>query len=550
MPNIAEYTNPDDSLRPNDAGVQAAAQAGRRIGSFYHQIGQDIGGAVKEVGDQYEDHQAQQEISHGFASGMTVANQLQQQADTFAKGADPNDPTWTQKFLEGTAQPAIQAWQDSFQTPKGKLYAAQHAADITEQLTHKVMADRSTLAGQAAVNNFEQGTNQAAQMAYTDPANLDKILGTHDMGTQAVIDGMPNLTADQAGTLKNTLGPKAKQQIAVSGIMGWMDKGQAGIDQARKLLIGGTYADELGDKVPELMKQADIAERSLNEQNKAATAQFKQQQEESGKQAIVDLRTSVLDPATGIPKWTPQAIKQLTNIGLVYGKYIPGEIIAAQGAVEENVRRQIDHADVQSDPTTWSHLMSAAGKPQTAGGLTSQTVDTAYAQGKLSDHDYAKAHEMIERQGAGRDPQEQELTKTVNEFYASAKPMIGPTMMGEFTRGDAAARFYTLQQDTQNAVDSMRASGKSPSEIRAALFDPRAPTYMGNRIGAYAITTQQGMNLATSKLQGDGSKSLPPPSLSATAYAGIKAAPPAPAPAAGGTSKMTPDQQAWLKAHP
>src|SRR5260221_498635 len=136
MANIRELDAPKDlGLRPTEIGVDAIAAAARRIGTFYNQTaearsdtGQRIGSTIKEAGQVAVDYMDHREISAGAANGALFMANMNQAWEEKAKHADPNDTTVAAKFREETLEPALQQFQQGFNTEKSQAWA-EHFVD-------------------------------------------------------------------------------------------------------------------------------------------------------------------------------------------------------------------------------------------------------------------------------------------------------------------------------------------------------------------------------------------------------------------------------------
>lgn len=547
MPSIREFDAPQLQIRPNEAGTDAAAQAGRRIGAFYHQMGQDIGGSVQKLGDAYEEHQATQEISHGLASYAQGLNGLSQQWNATAKSADPNDPTIGQQFHDGTVQPWIEQWQSSFKTEAGKKWAATKAGELQQHMYEKTAADMSTLAGDAAITNMETAKNNFSQLVMNDPSSHDMAQQAWRDSVEAMIQHNPNLTADAAAKLRQHYLTEGGQEIAKGTVYGVAGNNP---QLARTMLASGKFGNYLdADQVKSLDGYAQTVQRANDEAQKAAVAAQRKQEDDDFKGSLNKVQLSLVQPDGSILP-SPSFYKDVLALSTMPGAgRNPGEIKSLVDMAAAAREHQINHTFVSSDPQTYITLSKRVGLPVTAGGLTPAEVNTAYAQGRLSDHDFSKLHEEIQKGDKENDPAQKELTRRRTEFLESIKTQMGQTgPLGSFLKPEAAARFYAFQQDTENREDALKAAGKTPAEIMATIYNPRDAAYQGARVSAYSLSTKEGLAAATASAKG-APLYTPAPSLSATTEAGIKNAPAPAQPNANAFNKLSPAQQEWIKAH-
>jgi len=556
MPQIQEFNAGQLSLRPNDAAVEGAVQAGRRIGAFSQQVAQEtrqttaeFSGDLKQFGRAYEEHQTQAEVGQGLATFATGFNGLTQQWNDFAKDVDPNDTTAGQRFREQTVQPWVDQFTASFKTPAGQKWAQAKAGELAQHMFEKTAADMSTKAGDAVIQNAETLKNQLSQMVMNDPSSHDIAQETYRSGIQALLDHNPNLTAEQASKISAHYMPAGGEELAKSAVYGIAGNNP---QAAREALASGKFANYLdGDQVKALDGYAQTVQRAGQEAAKAQVAEQRKSEDDAFKTGVGQMQLSMVQPDGSILPSASFYKNVLTLAQMPGAGRNPAELKALVDMAATARKNQEDHTFVQSDPSTYTSLTSRVGLPPTQNGLSAMEVNQAYAQGRLSDHDFTKLHEMVEKAGTDKDPAEKELIKRRTEFLEGMKPGVGDVgPLGTFLKPEAASRFYSFQVDTQNREDSLRAAGKTPAEIMSTLYNPRDPGYQGARVSAYQISTKQGLATASSKAAGT-TPYIGPPSLSAAAEAGIQNAPPQPSqPNAAAFQKLSPAQQAWIKAHP
>lgn len=561
MPKIEEFNGGNLSVRPNDAAVEGAVQAGRRIGGFYSQIASGqrqagemdrrvadtFAGDLDKFGKAYDEHLTNMEVSHGLATYATSFNGLSQQWNETAKNADPNDPTVAQKFRDETLKPWADQFTSSFKTSGGKRWAQTKVAELTQHMYEKTAADMSTLAGNAVIQNLQTSENQFSEAAMNDPSAHDIIQEAARANIRAAIQANPNLTAEEASKVASHYTMATGTEIAKSAAYGAISANpQAG----RELLASGKLANYLdGDQVKALDGYAQTVQKAGEEAKKAAVAEQRKAEDDEFKGALGKAQLSMVRPDGSV---LPSAdfYKNILQIAALPGAARnPSEIKSLIEMAATARKNQEDHVFVQSDPTTYTSLSQRVGLPVGQGGLSASEVNTAYAQNRLSDHDFTKLHEMIEKNDSSKDPAEKELTKRRTEFLEGMKLGVGDVgPLGTFLKPEAASRFYSFQVDTQNREDALKAAGKSPAEIMATMYNPRDSAYQGARVSAYQIGTKEGLAQASAKAAGKAAY-VGAPSLSATAEAGIQNAPAPSQPNAAALQKLSPQQQAWIKAH-
>lgn len=283
MPNITEYTNPVDGLNPSNEGIEAAVQSGRRIGTFYHQIGQDLGGDVTQLGDQYNQHAGQQEILAGSAHLVKLNADIDQQINDFAKRStlDPSDPQYVDPNNHAILGQAQQQFADvydnfgaQFKTKAGQAWAQENINRSAAHVYEKTSADMSTMAGLAAVRNLSDTVNTSAAAVHADPSSLSTTLDNFDT-TIAHTVASGTLDADTAGRLQ-IKAQEDKAQMVMSAARGRIELNpKAGTDAIESDPYISKYLkpeqqEELRDYGTRMIRSAQAdAERETAMQDKA-----------------------------------------------------------------------------------------------------------------------------------------------------------------------------------------------------------------------------------------------------------------------------------------
>lgn len=569
MPKIEEFNGGNLALRPNDAAVEGAVQAGRRIGAFSNQTAQGeriagemtrrIGGEfsqdLNQLGTAYEAYQARQEISHGMATFATGMNNLSQGWNATAKTADPNDPTVSQKFHDETVQPWVDQFVGSFKTKAGQRWAQEKAAELTTHMYEKSAADMSTLAGEATIQNMEVAKNQFSQMTMNDPSSHDVAQQSWRDMVETTLQHNPNLTADQAARIREHYTTDGGKEIAAGAFYG-VAGNNPGL--ARQMLADGKWGNYFdADQVKVLDGYAQTVQRANDERVKAAEAQQRKQEDDEAKAALGQAQAGMVDKQGNILP-DPNFYKNLTTLMQMPG--IQRDPSGLKSLIEmANTARDhyINHTNVNSDPQTYINLSRNVNN-----GLSASQINDAYSKNLLSDHDFNKLQEMVAKADRSTDPAEKELTRRRTEFLDSIKTQMGTTgPLGTFLKPEGAQRFYQFQVDTQQKEDALRAAGKSPVEIMDTLYNPRHSSYQGAAVGAYSINTKEGAAIAAAAAAGKTVYMNPPDAertrLIQQGQAPLPTAQDLTKPTdqnkvrqSEAMSKLSPAQQAWIKAHP
>ena len=167
MPNIREYTAPEDSLKVGDQGASDAAQAGDYASSTADKLGRTFGSVVSEAGGILQQHQkaaedaaALTEISGGMKSLMATQLDLDKQEQTALASGDPDARS---KYMEASTQ-AWTDWAGTFKTERGKTWAMDRAITGQESSMRSITADMANKAGADAVDNIHSSVDAAGML--------------------------------------------------------------------------------------------------------------------------------------------------------------------------------------------------------------------------------------------------------------------------------------------------------------------------------------------------------------------------------------------------
>jgi hypothetical protein len=99
VPNIVEYES-KSTLTPSDKGIEAAANAGRLYGRVGEEIGRDVGGGFRKIGDAVERHMAIMETSELYKTGTELKLNLQTRYEKeSALPENRNNPHFGDRFM-------------------------------------------------------------------------------------------------------------------------------------------------------------------------------------------------------------------------------------------------------------------------------------------------------------------------------------------------------------------------------------------------------------------------------------------------------------------
>lgn len=293
MPNITEFTAGNLAIRPSETGVEAAAQAGRRIGAFYDQeaqgiqtAGARIGQSIREAGQtavEYADHQ---QIEAGAKHGADLTANLIQSWNQTAANADPHDPTTAQKWrtdvLEKSLDEFVNGSGDSgfFDTEKSKQWASEYADRLRQHFYETTEGDMGRLAKIAASDTVHSIGNQFSNTALSDPTAVPMMLSQVDHSIESIMSANPNIKGQDVAEFKLGVTEKLKEQIVKAGAQGaimkapdpeaaaavWAKRYPQYIDGAEEQQLARAAKTQARSNTL-LAKQTEIADRQLATQN-------------------------------------------------------------------------------------------------------------------------------------------------------------------------------------------------------------------------------------------------------------------------------------------
>ncbi len=237
MPNITQYDSTATGLQPTEIGVEAAAQAGNRIGRFYNQwgealqhfgdrTGQEIGSSIRDAGNVAVDYLDHKQISAGAAHGtQMLANLTDQWNKTVSDpNIDPNDPAIAEKFRTEQLEPTLEKFKEGFWTEKSQAWAEHFTDQLRSHMFEKTSADMSTLAGVALHQNARQLANTSSNTAMSDPSAVPFLLDSASHSITGMAASSPTLKGVEAAKAGMELTEKTKEMIVKSGAIGAIQK--------------------------------------------------------------------------------------------------------------------------------------------------------------------------------------------------------------------------------------------------------------------------------------------------------------------------------------
>lgn len=475
MPNIPEYesTMAQRGLEPSDRGTQAFAMEGRRVGAFYHQIGEDIGGTIKTLGDEYEQHVTTQQVSQGYKTASDLSYGLNEDLKQKLKNADPNDPNVIPEWRAQVMEPAIQKFQESFTTQRSKAWGMAQADDMRRELTRSALGYQSTVAAYASKANVDTAIQQDSALVYDNPAFLPMAVQRAQSTIEETIANSPHMSPDTAAQLREE-GPKEiAGKLGMSAAKGQIDRDPTSWDKPEvrsiyEKMLSGEQMDQLDGLATRTVEAKVRAQEALD-------AQQRKQQIDQVDTALNQVRQGIHYGADGSVTVDPSIFDNLLKISttLPGAKYRQSEI----QAVADLARRFTTEAPkVKDDPATASYFNNLIGTPQ----LKQVDIDNAVAHGMLS----PETAENLRRSAEDYDkrPGSDIAREAMKNFYTTMKPRFGAQdILGMPKSPDAIYRYNSLIQLTENTYTSFVVrGGHSPEEFVDRFLDQKSPDYLGN----------------------------------------------------------------------
>ena len=389
--NITQYENPINGLQPQTRGDEAYVQEGRRVGLFYHQLGADIGGDVKTLGDAMIEHQTNLELANGVKTATDMELQLEVSRPQFFKDNPGPDAAakWQQHVQEVTTQ-----WSSHFQTERGKLFAAERAGDTMKSEVQKAIGDQvDTDLGTTLESRYGARQNHVA-MTTLNPANADREMAsieTDDANFRPALMDPGEWAKNHAAFVLEgkELVAGAYYQAGFNAVEKAFETGGPGAstaayDQVTRDLDTGKYGDLVGGKLPEFRKQLEEARtQGIDQYNRNQEAQVKQSVL-AGDSTFLDLYHQYNELRNNGQPLPPDATQRIRQ----YEKDNPhntSQSMELERFLTQDTKDQIHQTYVHSDGDLmtgyWQRAALPAGDPN---ALKSTEVTEAIHEGKLN----------------------------------------------------------------------------------------------------------------------------------------------------------------------
>lgn len=503
MPNIRTYETPALGLQPTTAGVDARAQAARRISSEYNEVAdatqrvgeqgaRAVSSTIKEAGQVALDYMSHREISHGAAAYATLNDRLTNQWNETAKKADPNDPTVAAKFRQEALEPELEKYRDGFMTESGQKFAESHIASLRNGMFEKTASDMATLAASAVSTNMRQTGNSLSNSAMTNPESVPRLLASTDSLVEGVVGSSPNLKGAVASKARMELTQRMKEDIVKSGAIGAIQNSANPEAEAERW--GKQYPEYINGNELKMLSANARQQIRADRTDKAYSDHIKKQEAEAVSDAT---ETKILQK---LYSDDPRQQAEVSTKAIVND---PGLTRVAKERMISVVNREMKPetaAKVSNDNAI--DLLQKLRLPEGEPGRISDLgpIYQARIDGKLNRTDF----EALKKEFTDlRTPEGQRLGQAKESFLKAMGPIIDKSnpLMGNIDP-DGKSNLYRLQWDLDARMDEYRKAGKNPYD----LLDPSKPDYMGRpeAMGPYQKTLQKSLRDQARRLTSRG----------------------------------------------
>lgn len=480
MPNIATYEDKGGAPRADQAGSEAYEVEGRHIEGAYATAGNAIGGGLKSLGGEIQQHDEMQDTSansvQGAAAFANLSNQLSQTAA--AAGADPINSEKHFSDFQAQMESTIGAIGQDAATTQGKQNAERIQNTLREEFTRQTIGAQSAVSGQVVSNNLTLTSNNLAQAVSDNPTLLPAATAMLQGSLEDQLKAH-NLSPEENTRIRTQYGAPAVKQL---GVAAFQTMAQNNPDAAKDALTKGQFAGMFnGDEIGTLNRYADAQSKAQTVSQKAAAEQQKAADKDQFRATTSAMVGSFIQP-DGTLAIPPNAPKQVIQMSLMPGSD-PGEIRSLADMMKTVVADQEKGVKAVTDPETFAKF----GPAMLNGTLSAQDVYNARNNGQLSDKD--TSYFLSGMKNLQEDPTRKAAEKQFNDWAQAQKPAFtkGSGLLGiadphgteKFNQFQQAAHAQFEQAYTQKGDWQGLLNAKNPGYLGKS-----APQYMQNTKGA------------------------------------------------------------------
>jgi hypothetical protein len=372
MPTIPIYEAPAREVAIPDRGVEALAQAGRRLGQLGNERAADISRGAEDIargaaqfGNDLENAGKLQTANAGNAEVLNLGaqaaitnNALTQAWQQTLAGSNPTDPNVKQKFIENNVAPAYQDLLSQATTPEGKRWIAEHAAQQETSWDHLTSAGQAQLVNTQATTAYSTAFEHLSSSVALDPKHLPDALTTLRSLTDNVIGAVGGTqTAEDAAKLSGPIYQERAralvQQAYTSALRDNPNMDMTAFKQKYGDIMGGEGIEHL-DQTQHVFQ--DQARKTADEDRTAQERQAKDLSTQNSQAAIGQL----INPQTGQYVGPTAGSNWRLNVVTAIGK---GQLTREDGSALLGLQDRLSKPQQEpNDPATFQHFMQLAGR--------------------------------------------------------------------------------------------------------------------------------------------------------------------------------------------
>lgn len=502
MPNIEQFNAPITGVEPSDKGIQAAEVSGRRLGMYGHQLEAD----ANQLGANVEQHQADMELSHGYAASTTAEVNLTDGWNKFV--ADPANKglvasgTAAKTYMDQVVEPTLDKFSESgFQTQKGKAFAIAETARLRQSLFTRTLGEQSSLTASVFAQNYDQTQSNLISSVLQDPseANVEGQLALNADFHDALPSGVEGANRVHADELKT----EGDKRVALAAYMGQMEvikqqykaTGSSPAEaQMQEWIKGQKWFQYLGGEQDKLPGMLDTAVEEGQRLYKASVNTQDQATEDAGRGEMTALSTQLHEAMRAGKTPTPEQLQQVDALAGKYGavKGLTGDINSLQTLADQGITDVGALKYQRTDPRALEDFSNRALLPSSdPRALTQTQLDTAFngtggpGSGTLSPGD----HERLSRQITERDKPDSRTNVALKSVDQWATGIIRSQLVpagGQLSPTASApgvAAWNEVRREMQIQFEyRVNTLGQDPVAVANDLKNPNSPSGLMNSL--------------------------------------------------------------------
>lgn len=497
-------------MRISEYGRQEAGDAAQSA-HIIEQGAARLGSTAAEVGNQVEKQQTLHEVSQGAAASSALLANGAADWDNTLKTADPNNLGQARQDFLDRQQKRYDQFSSGFSTGQGKLWGAEHVANLQTHFNEKTIADVSRAAGESLKINVAQTADNLAAAIHNDPSTLDAALTTMKSSIDAMVANAHGLSGEDAIGARSSLNEEAQRRLAHLGVASTMDHNVA----AGEAMLSGKYGSLLRpEDVQELQnygkavtraKQADADHATLN--------QMRAEQKASEAQANRFLSSMAPPGPDGRPG--PMQVPDGAREAVLRDQTMkPSEKMTVIGFMDREQTNMQKDETPRNDPQVSSDLIQRLG--DAANPTTQEQIAKQVKEGNLTPQFGMEllAKSSSENSSAMAKLADNPIVKT--EFDRASAQLTGATTM---LTGPNSAVKYQIDQFKADTLRTLQDAAMNKQDV-SHFLDPKDPDYLFSpaRIEQYRPTKEQiKLQLVAPKQTDDGKPTTGVPGKTAPA---------------------------------